>query len=161
MSRIYMFRIFTEWLQDRLIIFYFLLTRHVKREYCRMPKSWGIKQKRYPNKEYETFWFMYKLYRHKLYRHNLYRHKLYRHKLYREQIVSGTNCIGNILYREQIVSCNKLYWGTNCIGHKLYRGTDCIGQIMNIKKRQNGILPHGNNIYCWYLLSTIFEIGLL
>jgi hypothetical protein len=54
--------------------------------------------------------FMYKLYRHKLYRHNLYRHKLYRHKLYREQIVSGTNCIGNILYREQIVS------GTNCIG---------------------------------------------
>ena len=59
--------------------------------------------------------FMYKLYRHKLYRHNLYRHKLYRHKLYREQIVSGTNCIGNILYRAQIVSCNKLYRGTNCI----------------------------------------------
>jgi hypothetical protein len=42
-------------------------------------------------------------------------YKLYRHKLYREQIVSGTNCIGNILYREQIV------WGTNCIGNKLYR----------------------------------------
>jgi hypothetical protein len=59
--------------------------------------------------------FMYKLYRHKLYRHNLYRHKLYRHKLYREQIVSGTNCIGNKLYREHIVS------GTNCIGNKLYR----------------------------------------
>ena len=89
--------------------------------------------------------------------YKLYRHKLYRHKLYREQIVSGTNCIGNILYREQIVSCNKLYRGTNCIGHKLYRGTNCIGQIMNIKKRQNGILPQGNNIYCWYLLSIIFR----
>jgi hypothetical protein len=80
------------------------------------------------------FGFMYKLYRHKLYRHNLYRHKLYRHKLYREQIVSGTNCIGNILYRAQIVSCNKLYRGTNCIGHKLYRGTNCIGaQIVSGK----------------------------
>jgi hypothetical protein len=63
----------------------------------------------------EYIGFMYKLYRHKLYRHNLYRHKLYRHKLYREQIVSGTNCIGNILYPEQTVS------GTNCIGNKLYQ----------------------------------------
>ncbi len=31
------------------------------------------------------------------------------------QIVSGTNCIGNKLYREHIAS------GTNCIGNKLYR----------------------------------------
>jgi hypothetical protein len=69
----------------------------------------------------------------KLYRHKLYRHNLYWHNLYRTQTVSGTNCIGHKLYRAQIVSCNKLYLVTNCIGaqivsgHKLYRGTNCIG----------------------------------
>jgi hypothetical protein len=78
----------------------------------------------------------------------------------------GTNCIGNKLYREQTVSgtyCigNKLYLVTNCIGAQIVSGDKLYRQIMNIKKRQNGILPQGNNIYCWYLLSTIFEIGLL
>ncbi len=71
-------------------------------------------------------------------------YKLYRHKLYREQIlsaqivlaqfVSDTNFIGHKLYRAQIVSCNKLFRGTKCIGPKLYRGTNCIGQKLLITK---------------------------
>ncbi len=78
--------------------------------------------------------FMYKLYRHKLYREQIVSAQIVSAQFVSAQFVSDTNCIGHQLYRAQIVSCNKLYRGTNRIGPKLYRGTNCIGQKLLITK---------------------------